>query len=411
LKRKGKKALLLLLLVVAAVALGLWWRHNQNGKQDDPGRVSAKVIRWEFSSAVLATGAVKPQVGAEVRVGARVSGKVERLYANIGDLVKQGAVIAQLEQADLEAMVAQRQAELHMAEAKLSAVETLCPKEIEKAEADVAQWQATVTLAKKELVRQDDLLKKDFTSQQARDRAQERLSVAEAQLVAARKALELAKARYTVDIQHARADVERARAALANARVQLSYANITAPISGVISSVSTQEGETVAAGLNAPTFVTIIDLRRLQVDAYVDEVDIGKIEVGQRALFTVDAFPAREFEGKVAAIYPKAVIQENVVNYDVVIEITSPYGGVLRPEMTASVTILLERRTGVLAVPVKAVRRERGKNVVYALVNGRPERREIKVGWKDDQWIEILAGLEEGQSVLLEAPSAKSAQQ
>jgi multidrug efflux pump subunit AcrA (membrane-fusion protein) len=136
-------------------------------------------------------------------------------------------------------------------------------------------------------------------------------------------------------------------------------------------------------------------------------VDIGKVAPGQKAVFTVDSFPAREFEGKVVAIYPKAVIQENVVNYDVVVEITDPYDGLLRPEMTASVTIQLEARTNVLTVPVKTVKRERGKSVVYVLTNGQPQSREVKVGWKDSQWVEILSGLDEGQTILLDVPSAE----
>ena len=406
-KRTSKKTVLMMLFICASVALLLWWQFSKSQKHNNQSQATVKVTRRDFSPTVLATGAVEPQVGAEVRVGARISGKVEYLYANIGDEVKERQVIAELEKKDLEATVAQRQAELRMAEAKLSAVEMLRPREIEKAEADVAQYQATLTLAEKELIRQDDLLKQDFTTQQARDRAQERLSVAEAQLVSARKGLELVKTRYAEDLKQARADVERANATLVNAKVQLSYATITAPIPGVIASVSTQAGETVAAGLNAPTFVTIIDLKRLQVDAYVDEVDIGKIRVGQKTVFAVDAFPAREFEGKVVAIYPKAVIQENVVNYDAVIEITTPYDGLLRPEMTASVTIFLEARTNVLSVPAKAVKREKGKDVVYVMANSRPELQEIKVGWKDGQWIEVAQGLEEGQLVLLEAPDSK----
>ena len=367
---------------------------------------TAKVVRRDFTSTVLATGEVKPQVGAEVRVGSRISGKVERLYTNIGEIVKKGQIVAELENADLKARVAQHQAELQIARAKLSAVETLRPREIEQAEADVAKYQASVVLGRKELLRQDDLLKQDFTSQQARDRAQEQLSVAEAELTAAQKAHELAKTRYTEDLKQTEADVDRAKAILDNAKVEQSYAMITAPISGVIASVSTQEGETVAAGLNAPTFVTIIDLNRLQVDAYVDEVDIGKVKVGQGGVFTVDSFPDLEFKGRVVAIYPKAVIQENVVNYDVVIEIVTDYKGLLRPEMTASVTIFLALRPNVLAVPAKAIKRDRGKNVVYILSNGEPKPCEIKVGWKDGQWIEIIGGLKEEQTVLLESPSA-----
>ncbi len=398
----------MLLVIGAGVAVRLWWGYVRGRQSSDTGPAVSRVVRRDFASTVLATGAIKPQVGAEVRVGARLSGKVERLHANIGDVVKKGDVIAELEKADLEATVAQRQAELEVAEGKLSAAQTLLPKEIEKAQATVTKWEATVARAEKELARQDDLLKKNFTSQQACEQAQEQLSVAQAELMSAGKALELAKMRHTEQLKQARAEVERAKAALANAKVQLSYATIIASISGVIGSVATQEGETVAAGLNAPTFVTIIDLNRLQVDAYVDEVDIGKIKVAQRAVFTVDAFPAQDFEGKVVAIYPKAVIQENVVNYDVVIEITTAYVGLLRPEMTTSVTIFLEARTNVLAIRVKAVKRERGKNVVYLLISGRAERREITVGWKSGRWIEIVAGLEEGQSVLLEAPSPKS---
>jgi len=373
----------LVLVLAAGIAVGFWWWYGQGQKTGNPGQETARVVRRDFASTVLATGAVKAQVGAEVRVGARISGKVERLHANIGDVVKKGQVIAELEKAELEAVVAQREAERRLAQATLSAARALRGKEIEKAKADVSKWEATLRLARKELDREDGLLKRKSTSQQARDRAEERLAVADAELNAVRKAFELAQARLEEEVKQAQAEVERAGALLANAKARLAYATLTAPISGAIGSVATQEGETVAAGLNAPTFVTIIDLDRLQVDAFVDEVDIGKIKVGQGAVFTVDAFPGREFQGKVGAIYPQAVIQENVVNYDVVIEIAGAYTGLLRPEMTAGVTILLEARKDVLAIPVKAVKRERGRSIVYTLDDGQAHRREVKVGWKD----------------------------
>ncbi|MBI4871544.1 MAG: efflux RND transporter periplasmic adaptor subunit [Candidatus Riflebacteria bacterium] len=391
------------LAIVAAGAIASW-KLELRANPADNGPLTATVTRRTLSSSVLATGAVKPQVGAEVRVGARISGKVERLHANIGDVVKKGQVIAELEKAELEARVNQRSAELRMAEAKLSAITSLRPREIQKAAADVTQWRATVDLSLRDLRRQKELLRQDFTSQQAHDRASEQSAVSQARLVSARKSLELAGAGYEEELKLASAEVDRSKASLAEAKVQLSYATITAPIAGVIGSVSTQEGETVAAGLNSPTFVTILDLERLQVDTFVDEVDIGKISPGQKALFTVDSFPAREFPGKVVAIYPKAVIQENVVNYDVVVELATPSDGSLRPEMTASVTILLDAREKVLTVPVKAVKREKGKSVVHVLADGQPRPCEVKVGWKDSQWIELLSGVEEGQAVLLEVP-------
>ena len=405
-KRRKKKRLVpfLLLLPLVAVAVGWWWYTHRAPSEVESATSTATVARQGFSSSVLATGAVQAEVGAEVRVGARISGKVERLYANIGDQVTKGQVVAELEKADLEATVAQRQSEMELARAELAAVESVLPKEIEKAELDLEESQATHTLADKVRERTRQLRQQNAISKDELDQAEERYAVFHTRVKSARKALELAETRYAEGLRQAKAEVARAASALENASVQLSYATITAPIDGVIASVATEEGETVAAGMQAPTFVTIIDLERLQVDAYVDEVDIGKVKVGQRAVFTVDAFPAAEFEGKVSAIYPKAVIQDNVVNYDVVVDVETPYDGMLRPEMTASVTILLEKREGVLAVPAKAVQRERGRTIVYVLADGRAERREIKAGWRDGQWIEVASGLEEGETVLLETP-------
>jgi HlyD family secretion protein len=411
-KRKKRRRALLLVLLAAVVAATAWWLWPLGtAADDDAAPATETVARRDFSSSVLATGAVQAQVGAEVRVGARISGKVERLLANIGDTVAKGQVVAEIEKADLESLVAQRQAELDLARAELAAVDSLLPKEIEKAELDLAEREATYRLAESVLRRTRRLHQRNAVSQDELDQAEERYSVSQARLRSARKALELAETGYAEDLRQTRAKLARAASALENTRVQLSYATITAPIDGVIASVSTEEGETVAAGMQAPTFVTIIDLERLQVDAYVDEVDIGKVQVGQRAAFTVDAFPGTDFEGAVSAIYPKAVIQDNVVNYDVVVDIQTPYHGRLRPEMTASVTIFLDQRQGVLAVPSKAVQREQGRTIVYVVEGDRPQPREIKVGWRDGPWIEVVAGLQEGETVFVEPPHKDSQKQ
>lgn len=206
------------------------------------------------------------------------------------------------------------------------------------------------------------------------------------------------------NIKQSKSNKEAASAALEHAKIQLSYATIRAPISGVIASVSTQEGETVAAGLTAPTFVTIIDLNRLQVDAFVDETDIGKVKIGQKAVFTVDTYPNKDFEGIVRAIYPKAIIQENVVNYDVVIEITSPIKNLLRPDMTASVTIYQEERLGVLMIPQKAVQREgSNKFVLVKMPDDTLQRKTIKTGIRSGNNIEIVSGLNEEEVVVIES--------
>jgi len=368
LKKRRLSRFIIFTLSLLAIAAAAWWAMNRNTEtKNNPAPETARVILRDLSSTVLATGAVKPQVGAEVRVGARISGKVERLYANIGDQVNKGQIIAELEKADLEAAVARAQAEVKVAEAR------------------VADANARRKFAGLEYQRQQNLNKDDFTSQQAVDKAlQEKESAAAGHNLAAKQ-------------------FDAARATLQETLVELSYATITAPISGVIASVSTQQGETVAAGLNAPTFVTIIDLNRIQVDAFVDETDIGKVRVDQRAVFMVDTYPNKEFSGRVTAIYPKAIIQDNVVNYDVVLKINSSFKDLLRPDMTASVTIYQALRKGVLMLPRKAILRENGRKfVLVQLPKGQPQKKVIQTGISSGNTIEIVSGLTEGDTVVIE---------
>jgi macrolide-specific efflux system membrane fusion protein len=201
--------------------------------------------------------------------------------------------------------------------------------------------------------------------------------------------------------QTAAARVRQAEAALESAQIQLGYTRITAPIGGVVASVSTQVGETVAASFASPTFVTIIDLDRLEVWAYVDETDIGRVQVGQRATFTVDTYLDTDFGGTVTAIQPAAVIIDNVVNYVTLIEIGPTNGKILRPEMTTSVNIILEGLDDVLALPNGAVRRDSEGAFAYVPGPTGPERRAIRTGYRGSDFTEVLEGLEEGDVVLV----------
>jgi macrolide-specific efflux system membrane fusion protein len=257
-------------------------------------------------------------------------------------------------------------------------------------------------LASEELDRQRTLLERGLVPQATADAARDRHRAAQAQLEAARRTLEVVRSSNSEQRKQAAADVERGRAALDSALVDRSFTVLHSPIRGVVASVSTQEGETVAAGLNAPTFVTVVDLDRLQLNAYVDEVDIGRVAPGQAVVFTVDAFPARDFTGRVAAIYPTATIQDNVVKYVVAVDIDPGEGALLRPEMTASVRIQLEEHVA-LAVPARAVRRDGGRNVVAVLVDGQAELRGVRVGWRDGAWVEVVDGLNAGDRVLIQA--------
>lgn len=351
---KWKWLIATVLVLLASVALYFVFGDSGRGTPD-PRENTVPLVRRDMGSTVLATGIIKPMVGAEVKVGSRISGVVKKLNAKIGDIVAEGQLLAELDDAELLARLKQNQAALTKARSDFD-------------------------YADQSLRRQRSLFSQELISPQELDTAVSGYQVAKAQL-------------------------KQAEANLDYAQVQLGYSRIFSPIEGTIASVSTQEGETVSASLSSPTFVTIIDLNRLEVQAYVDETDIGKIRVGQEALFTVDSYGDTDIRGRVTAIYPKAVIQDNVVNYIVTLEIQDRQGAILRPEMTANVTLFLELRKNVLAVPANTVIREGGERFVTVLQQDQPVRRKVKTGWKDDGMLEIISGVEENERIVLPVSS------
>jgi HlyD family secretion protein len=279
------RRLALVALPVIAIAVVLAGRARPKPQPQTP--IAAAPVKRRADTTVKATGVIKPMIGAEVRVGSRVSGVVRRLYVRVGDVVKPGALLAELDDRDLLARRNEARAALALAHANA-----------------------------------------DYARADLRRKEQLRELVAVADLDVSRRAEAVAEQ-----------EVAQARAGLDFAGAQLGYAHIVAPIGGVVASVATQEGETVAASFAAPTFVTLIDLGKLEVWAYVDETDIGRICVGQPARFTVDTYGDEEFAGRVAAIYPRPEIRDNVVDYIAVIRFDAPRARTLRPEMTTTVRI------------------------------------------------------------------------
>ncbi len=309
------------------------------------------VVRRDVGTVVKATGMIKASVGAQVRVGSRISGVVNRLCVKVGDSVARGQLLAELDDHDL---VARR----------------------DEAAANLERARAELRYAQLAVQRQRELHSANVLSSGDLDLAERAFAVARQQVAAAEATLRFAS-------------------------TQVAYARIVAPIAGVVASVSTQEGETVAASFAAPTFVTLIDLSRLEVWAYVDETDIGRLQPGQPAKFTVDTYPEVEFDGEVTTIYPQAEIRDNVVDYIAVIRFQPPRERVLRPDMTTTVRVALQVHEHALTLPLGAVRWDGRQPYVLAVRGGPPERRVITTGIRDERDWEVLSGINENDAVLV----------
>ena len=405
------------LLLLAILAAGIHWLW-QDGKLapiektvkamifgKPPEKPKAKdfefksVTRQDVHQKVLATGTVTLKTGAEVKIGARISGQVKSLLVKIGDFIRAGEKVAIIEHEDLISRVARVQADLDAEEAKFEKVLVEGPLEINKAKAELEELKVQLKLGKKTLERNLELSKKGFIADSSVDQAEERLEVLKAKINLANEEIKLKGSQLENDSRLAQAMVDRARANLEVEDIQLSYATITAPIDGIVAFISTQEGETVVSSMSAPTFVNLIDLRKLEVTVFVDETDIGRIKVGQKSLFTVDTYSEKFFKGKVREIRPKAVIKDNVVNYEVILDIEKKNISKLRPEMTANVVVTTGTRKNVLTIPKSAVKRKGKKTFTVMQVDGKLVDKSIELGWRDDKVIEVISGLAEGDQV------------
>jgi multidrug efflux pump subunit AcrA (membrane-fusion protein) len=358
-----------------------------------------KIIRNDIDQKVLATGTVSLKTGAEVKIGARISGQLDNLMVKIGDIVKAGDTIATIEHEDLLARVAQFAADLKEEEVRLAKVKQEGPLEINRLKAALEERNVQVFLAEKMLSRNQSLKSKGIVSEATVDQTDEHLMVLNAQIKLAKEEIILAKARSQNDILLQEVKVEKALANIREETTQLSYATITAPIDGVVAFISTQEGETVVASMSAPTFVTLIDLKKLEVTAYVDETDIGKIKEKQKASFTVDAFPKNIFDAVIREIRPKAVIKDNVVNYEVMLDISKIYIALLRPEMTANITVTTGTHNNVLVIPRGAVKRSGKKSFAVIKEGANVSEKVIELGWRDGDMQEVTSGLSEQDEV------------
>src|SRR5256712_224435 len=433
-------------IVVVALLLGagVWGYLYAQGRNSSPKYRLAQVEQGPLTAAVSATGNLNAVI--TVQVGSQVSGQIKELLVDFNSVVKKGQIIARIDPQIFEAQVNPAQADAETAKAaalnQTAAVEQ-ARADVENARAALAQGKAQTAKAdaaqadsKRIFDRNAALFSRQLIAQADRDTAQANYEQAVAQSESARaseKALaaqidsNLAQLRVQQAAQKsARAQVDQKTAALAQAQTNLNYTTIRAPVDGVVVSRAVDMGQTVAASLQAPTLFTIAqDLTKMQVETSVDEADIGRVKLEDRATFTVDAFSGQTFSGIVTQIRKAAQIVQNVVTYTVVISVDNP-GGRLLPGMTANVKLVYAEKPSVLKVPNAALRfrpagadagpvgSTRGEGGAPAFggggnagrvwildTDGKPKAVALTLGLSDGTATEVLRGdLKEGQEVI-----------
>ena len=370
---KTKKIILIAVAVAVVVGGGIWFFTGSPAKHKVM-YASATVSKGDISNSVTATGTIEPVI--EVEVGTQVSGIIDKIYVDYNSVVTKGQLIAEMDRVTLQSELASQQATYDGAKAEF-------------------EYQ------KKNYERSKGLHDKSLISDTDYEQA-------------------------LYNYQKAKSAFESSQASLAKAERNLSYATITSPIDGVVISRDVEAGQTVASGFETPTLFTIAaDLTQMQVVADVDEADIGGIEEGQRASFTVDAYPNDVFDGVVTQIRlgdassssSASSSTSTVVTYEVVISAPNP-DLKLKPRLTANVTIFILDKKDVLSVPNRALRFTPeapliGKNDIVKDCEGEHKvwTREgttftahpVEIGISNGISTEIISGVAEGTKVVTEA--------
>jgi HlyD family secretion protein len=405
----NKKRLYVGVLVFTLLLTGFIYLRKGDNREK---YITARIERGNISEIVTATGTLSAVTTVEV--GSQITGKIKALYADFNSQVKKGQVVAQIEPEPFQAKVDSAKADLAAAKAAVA----MSRATLEKDKVNLEQ-------ARRNLKRIEELYRKGIVSENERDLAQTNYDSAVAQLKAD-------EASY----RNAIAQVEQRKANLESAELDLSHTKIVSPVDGIVISRDVNVGQTVSASLQAPTlFVIAENLTKMQLDASVVEADIGKVRVGQKVSFTVDAYPDRTFTGEVRQVRNAPITLQNVVTYDVIIDVENT-DLILKPGMTANVFILTAQRNDVLKIPNAAFRfrpdldgektdsgyrtaavnegsgGHRGESGAYVWVlskDGKPVAEPVKTGIADWNFTELIGGnLKEGDWVITGVSSKES---
>lgn len=371
-QRKGRLWLAALLLLLAAV--GGWSWRQFSAEADTPSYLTAAVKREDLEQSVSALGNLQPR--DYVDVGAQVSGQLKVLNVNVGDRVKAGDLLAEIDPVVFQARVDAGKAQL----ASLAAQKQ--------------ERQARLALAELQLTRQRNLRKANATSDDLLEQADAEVRINQAQIASLQ------------------AQIDQIQSTLKADQANLGYARIYAPMSGTVVSITARRGQTLNANQSAPIILRIADLAVMTVWTQVSEADVSKLVLGQEAYFTTLGSPDRRYVGTLKQVMPTPDVVNNVVLYNALFDVPNSRAS-LMTQMTAQVFFVVAKAQDVLTVPASALLDDRGGRGTAVLVrrpDGSVERQRISIGVATRTRVEVREGLVEGDVVVIGAGGGETAQ-
>ena len=381
----GRVSLKFLFFLLVLGAGGFWyWQASRKPADDDSGikYITAPVAKGDIAHTVLASGSLQPL--KSVKVGAQVSGEISALYVQIGDQLKQGDPVAEIDASTQQNTRDSAAASLASSKAALTSA------------------QAKLREAQQNFNRQQSLVKKGAAAQETLDTAQATLKAAQS------------------SVEQAKADIRRNQLELDNAGLRLGYTNVTAPMDGVVISVAVEKGQTVNAVQDSPTLATIAQTKTMTVEAEIAEADVGELKPGMNAYFTLLGSDKTRYEGKLKSIDPAPLAtskntasnsssgsSETAVYYYGKMDVPNP-DGKLRIGMTANMVISVEEAKDVITIPMTALQTNaQGEDEVQVMVGGKPQPRVVKLGINDGVNTEVKEGLQVGEEVVISSGSGE----
>ena len=395
--RKRRRIVLLVAGILGAVVILVGaGAALRSAPQIDPSKL-ASAERGDIARSVVATGKIEPL--AKVEVKSKASGIVKQLFVDYGDVVRAGQVLAELDKEELRARVRESRANHQAAKAAQLAADAAYERNKIEAEAP------NLPYLKASKGRAIDLHKEGLISQSVREEADKAYDMALNKQMAALSSAAVARA----ECSKAEAQVAQAQAGLERAEENLRNSTIVSPMDGLVLSRDVEVGDAVSSilvlGSQATLIMTLGDVSEVYVRGKVDEADIGKVYLSQRARISVESFPDHKWEGAVTKISPMGVEKDNVTTFEVRVSITNP-GGELKVNMTANAEIILEERLDVLLIPESAVIYEKDRSTFAEIPDAEAERGRrrvsVKTGISNGVKTEILEGLEEAEKVILQ---------